>query len=66
MVKEFAEAQLKYYKEVYDKKKKIFDDPSTPPLSMRYAGCELIWLDKKIKHLEELIKEEEHGQRQKE
>lgn len=42
MLKEFLEARLKYYEELFKAEKKIFDDPETKPLTMRYSGCRLL------------------------
>lgn len=42
MLKEFLEKQLAYYEELYKAEKKIFDDPDTKPLTMRYSGCRLL------------------------
>lgn len=60
MVKEFAERMLKYYRDKYNEEKAIFDNPDTPPLSMRYAGCRMLHYQKIIKHFEEVIEEEEN------
>lgn len=58
MVKEFAEQMLKYYRDEYNKEKVIFDNPDTPPLSMRFAGCRMLHYQKMIKQLEEAIEKE--------
>lgn len=50
MVKEMAERQLNYYRGLYNKEKKVFDDPKTPALKMRYAGCRMLDYLKKIKY----------------